>query len=159
MKIHTLAIARIAASLITGVIFGLGLAISGMLDPARVRGFLDVAGKFDPSLGFVFAGALSVSALGYWLSRKFSRPAFESAFHLPPRGRIDAKLVAGSALFGLGWGMSGLCPGPAIASLSIGLAPTFLFASTMIFGIALYDQLTRPEAKPADAKESLDAQV
>lgn len=155
----TSAIARLSVSLVTGVIFGLGLAISGMLDPARVRGFLDVAGKFDPSLGFVFAGALIVSALGYFLSRKFAHPAFDSTYHLPPHGKIDAKLVAGSALFGIGWGMSGLCPGPAIASLSIGLAPSFLFASTMVLGIALYDQITQPKAKPAGAKEPLDAQV
>jgi uncharacterized protein len=111
----TNAIMRLLVALGTGGLFGFGLSLSGMLDPKRVRGFLDIFGSFDPSLAFVLLGAVSVSAAGYLLSRRMREPLFERSFHLPAQRRVDRRLIAGAAVFGIGWGMSGLCPGPAIA--------------------------------------------
>lgn len=147
----------IVAALISGAIFGFGLALSGMLDPARVRGFLDVAGDFDPSLGFVLAGAVAVSGAGYRISRRMRRPLFDSAFHLPARKDIDMRLAAGAAIFGVGWGIAGLCPGPAIADLALGLAPVFLFTAMMLVGILIHDK--GAAMLPAPSKQDADAQV
>lgn len=132
-------VARIAVALAAGIIFGFGLSISGMLNPARVRGFLDIAGNFDPSLAFVLAGAVMISSIGTLISRRLRRPLFDSKFHLPVKQDIDVSLVAGAAIFGVGWGMSGLCPGPAIASLALGFLPSYVFAGTMLAGILLHD--------------------
>lgn len=132
---------RFLAALVSGAVFGFGLSLSGMLDPARVRGFLDVAGDWDPSLAFVLTGAVAVAMLGTWLSRRMRRPVFDRAFHLPSESRIDRRLVMGSALFGIGWGMAGFCPGPALASLTLGLAPSFLFVTAMIVGMTVHDRL------------------
>ncbi len=155
---------RIMAALLAGVIFGFGLTLSGMLDPARVRGFLDIAGKFDPSLGFVLAGALAVSGLGFALSRRTRRPLLDEAYHLPARRDIDAKLLGGAAIFGVGWGMAGLCPGPAIASLSLGLTQTFVFTAMMLVGILLHETFARareqgPARKRVSARRDTDAQA
>jgi uncharacterized membrane protein YedE/YeeE len=141
---------QIAVALSAGVIFGFGLALSGMLDPKRVRGFLDVAGAFDPTLGFVLAGALVVSGLGYALSRRTRRPLLDVTYHVPARHDIDLRLLGVAAIFGVGWGMAGLCPGPAIASLSLGLPETFVFTATMLAGILLHD--TRAGAKARKTK-------
>ena len=130
---------RILTALASGLIFGLGLALSGMLDPARVRGFLDVAGAWDPSLVFVLGGAVTVSGLGYLVSRRRARPVLEARFDLPTRRRIDAPLVGGAALFGIGWGLSGFCPGPAVAALSTGAIPVLVFVVPMLAGMALHD--------------------
>ena len=116
--------ARIFVALASGVIFGFGLSLSGMLDPARVRRFLDIAGQFDPSLAFVLAGAVAVSSAGYLISRRLRHPLLDSMFHLPLKQDIDLALVAGAAIFGVGW--SGLCQGPAIASL---LVPSCVFTA------------------------------
>ncbi|QCI65775.1 YeeE/YedE family protein [Phreatobacter stygius] len=132
---------RLLAALASGTIFGFGLSLSGMLDPARVRGFLDVTGNWDPSLAFVLGGAVMVAGLGTWLQRKLQRPAFDRAFDLPADTAIDRRLVVGSAIFGLGWGMAGLCPGPAVASLVLGLAPTALFVAAMAIGMIVHDRL------------------
>ncbi|MDR7039295.1 putative membrane protein YedE/YeeE [Methylobacterium sp. BE186] len=136
--------AQILTALAAGLTFGLGLALSGMLDPARVRGFLDVTGAWDPSLAFVLAGAVSVSALGYAVSRRLRAPAFESRFAIPSGRRIDRPLVLGAVLFGAGWGLSGFCPGPAVAALSTGLVPVALFVAAMLAGMALHRLATRP---------------
>jgi hypothetical protein len=120
------------------LLFGLGLALSGMLDPARVRGFLAVGGAWDPSLVFVLGGAVSVSALGYALSRHLRRPVFAEHFDLPTFRRIDPPLVLGAALFGIGWGLSGFCPGPAVAALSTGTPPVFVFVAAMLVGMAIH---------------------
>jgi uncharacterized protein len=130
---------RILAALASGLLFGLGLALSGMLDPARVRGFLDVAGAWDPSLVFVLGGAVTVSGLGYRLSRRRARPVLATRFDWPANRRIDAPLVAGAALFGIGWGLSGFCPGPAVAALSTGASPVLVFVAAMLAGMALHD--------------------
>ncbi|MBN9604449.1 MAG: YeeE/YedE family protein [Afipia felis] len=139
------ALLRLLVSLATGAIFGFGLSLSGMVDPARVIGFLDVAsGHWDPSLAFVLGGALLVALPGVAIQRRMARPALDEQFHLPTRTVIDRPLVLGSAIFGVGWGLGGLCPGPAVAALSIGLVPSFIFAAAMAAGMMLYDHvLTR----------------
>lgn len=128
---------------VTGIIFGVGLIIAGMTNPAKVLNFLDVAGTWDPSLAFVMAGAIAVTAVGYWLLGKRQRPLFDPAFHWPTAHDIDARLVAGAAVFGIGWGLVGLCPGPAIASLTIAAAPTLAFIAALIAGVWLAAQLRR----------------
>jgi len=138
---------RILAALAAGLTFGLGLALSGMLDPARVRGFLDVAGTWDPSLVFVLGGAVTVSGLGYRLSRRLSGPVLDARFDLPARRRIDAPLIVGAALFGIGWGLSGFCPGPAVAALSTGAVPVLVFVAAMLIGMALHDLLPTASAE------------
>jgi len=125
-------------ALLCGLLFGAGLAVSDMINPARVLAFLDVAGQWDPSLAFVMAGALLPSSVAYALSRRRARPLLADAFHGPSARRIDARLLAGAALFGIGWGLVGLCPGPAVAAL-VTLCPAFLaFAAAMLAGMALY---------------------
>ncbi len=151
------ALAQNLAALAAGVIFGFGLSLSGMLDPARVRGFLDVAGHFDPSLAFVLAGAVAVSGLGYLISWRLPRPAFDASFHLPQRTDIDRRLVVGAAIFGVGWGAAGLCPGPAIAGLSLGLAPIFAFAAMMLLGVLIHDHW--PALQRFRARRDADARA
>ncbi|MET2828535.1 YeeE/YedE family protein [Mesorhizobium shangrilense] len=129
------------AALAAGMLFGFGLALSGMLDPVRVQGFLDVFGVWDPSLAFVLGGAVAVAMGGMACIRRMSRPLLADRFHLPMNSRIDAPLVIGSAIFGLGWGLGGFCPGPAIASLSLGLAPTLTFVAFMLAGIIAHDRV------------------
>ncbi|WEF51874.1 YeeE/YedE family protein [[Pseudomonas] carboxydohydrogena] len=133
---------RLLVALAAGAIFGFGLSMSGMVDPARVIGFLDLAsGHWDPSLAFVLGGALLVALPGMALQRRMTRPALDDCFHLPTTTIIDPRLIAGSAVFGAGWGLAGFCPGPAVASLSIGLAPSFIFAIAMAAGMMLYDRM------------------
>ncbi len=141
--------ARTLSAAFSGVLFGFGLALSGMLDPSRVLGFLDVFGAWDPSLAFVLAGAVAVAAVAAALARTLPRPAFDAQFHLPDNRRIDAKLLAGAAIFGVGWGVAGLCPGPAVASAAIGVAPTLVFLFAMLAGMAFHDAvLSRPAPRP-----------
>ncbi|QND64604.1 YeeE/YedE family protein [Mesorhizobium loti] len=131
---------QVLAALVVGTIFGLGLALSGMLDPVRVQGFLDVFGTWDPSLAFVLGGAVAVAMGGMAWIRRMSRPLLADRFHLPMNSRIDAPLVIGSAIFGLGWGLGGFCPGPAMASLSLGLTPTLVFVAFMLAGMVAHDR-------------------
>lgn len=139
---------RILAALASGAVFGFGLSLSGMLDPARVRGFLDVAGHWDPSLAFVLGGAVVVAMLGVRLSRRMKQPVLDESFHLPTSKRIDRPLVLGSALFGIGWGMAGFCPGPAVSVLTLGLVPAFLFVAAMLVGMTIHDRRLIGAAKP-----------
>ncbi|MDK1491202.1 YeeE/YedE family protein [Sinorhizobium sp. 7-81] len=129
---------RIAASIICGLIFGTGLVISDMINPARVLAFLDVAGNWDPSLAFVMGGALVPSAVAYIVRRSRSAPLLDSRFYVPANAQIDWKLVTGAALFGLGWGLVGFCPGPAIAALSTGRWEAVLFVAAMLVGMSAY---------------------
>lgn len=138
----TITVLRSFAALVSGAIFGFGLSLSGMLDPTRVIGFLDVGGgNWDPTLAFVLGGAVTVATVGMALVRRMATPVLDDRFHLPPPGRIDRPLILGSTLFGLGWGMVGLCPGPAVASLSMGLAPTMLFVAAMLVGMVAHDRV------------------
>lgn len=127
----------------SGILFGIGLIIAGMIDPAKVLNFLDVAGAWDPSLAFVMAGAIAVTAFGYWLVGKRKCPLIDSAFHWPTSREIDARLLVGAAVFGVGWGLVGLCPGPAIVSLAIATAPTLAFIAALVVGVWFAAQLRR----------------
>jgi hypothetical protein len=137
---------RLLAVLAAGLIFGLGLSLSGMLEPARVQGFLDVTGAFDigqiwdPTLAFVLGGTVSVAGLGYALARRLPRPALAVAFGLPTNRRINGPLIGGAALFGIGWGLSGLCPGPAVAALSTGALPVAVFVAAMLVGMTVHQR-------------------
>jgi uncharacterized membrane protein YedE/YeeE len=128
---------RITISLIAGFLFGLGLVIGGMANPAKVQNFLDVFGTFDPSLAFVMAGAVVVTFLGYRFSFRQPSPICGERFHMPTATKIDSRLIVGPALFGVGWGLSGFCPGPAITSLSLMAKGTLIFVPAMLVGIGL----------------------
>jgi uncharacterized membrane protein YedE/YeeE len=126
------------SALFCGIIFGLGLVISQMVNPAKVLGFLDIAGNWDPSLSLVMTGALITFGLSYRLILRRSAPILEQRFHLPTTLGIDARLLIGSALFGIGWGLSGFCPGAAIAAISYGHIETLIFTLAMFGGIWLF---------------------
>ena len=126
--------ARLAA-LLVGLLFGLGLIVAGMTDPSIVLGFLDVAGDWNPTLAFVMGGALAVTFVGYRLVWRWPAPLLEQRFHLPSKTDLDAPLLGGAMLFGIGWGLSGWCPGPAIASLSAVTVPLGLFLVAMLAGL------------------------
>ena len=127
----------ILSALLSGLIFGLGLVISGMSNPAKVLNFLDIAGAWDPSLAFVMAGAVLVTSIGYRLILKQSAPKFATAFAVPTRRDIDKPLIGGAAIFGLGWGLGGFCPGPAWTALPLGEAGTLAFVPAMLLGMWL----------------------
>jgi uncharacterized membrane protein YedE/YeeE len=129
---------RILVSLAAGVLFGLGLTISRMIDPAKVLGFLDVGGNWDPSLAFVMAGAGFVAALGYALAGSRARPILDAGFHGSSRGSVDRPLVIGAVLLGIGWGLVGYCPGPALASLGLGRTETLIFLAAMAAGMGVH---------------------
>jgi len=140
--VNRLAPLRIVVALLSGALFGFGLSLSGMLDPARVIGFLNLAsGHWDPSLAFVLGGAVAVAVPGVMLQRRLRRPVLDDRFHLPEKTEIDGRLLAGAALFGAGWGLAGFCPGPAVSALSVGLAPVFLFVAAMAAGMMLHDRV------------------
>jgi uncharacterized membrane protein YedE/YeeE len=130
-------IRNVLIALLSGTLFGAGLAVSGMVDPARIRGFLDVFGHWDPTLAFVMGGAVGVMAVAWMLSAKMQKPLYAETFPLPPSGLIDARLIIGSAIFGVGWGLSGLCPGPAIANLAINPRSALIFIGPMLLGMAI----------------------
>ncbi|MCX7303245.1 MAG: YeeE/YedE family protein [Hyphomicrobiales bacterium] len=136
------ALPRALVALAAGAIFGFGLSLSGMVDPARVIGFLNVAsGHWDPSLMFVLGGAVLVTMPGILLQRRLARPALDRVFHLPGSNVIDRRLLAGAGLFGIGWGAAGFCPGPAVSGLALGLPPVFLFVAAMAAGMSIHDRL------------------
>jgi len=130
-------------AVLTGVLFGAGLVISGMTDTAKVIGFLDVTGAWDPTLMFVMMGALAITAICTPWIIKWQRPLLAEVFSLPLRTEIDARLVGGSALFGIGWGLWGYCPGPALTALTYGASSTVVFCVAMLAGMALSDLLDR----------------
>ena len=124
---------------ISGAIFGVGLWLSAMIDPARVRGFLDIAGEWDPTLAFVMGFALLVYTPSYaWIRKRREAPLLTRYFALPTRKDIDAPLVVGSVLFGIGWALGGFCPGPGLVSAGAGTPDAFVFVSAMIVGMALF---------------------
>ncbi len=124
-------------ALASGILFGLGLAVSHMVDPAKVLAFLDVAGDWDPSLALVLGGALAVTVIAFPQVLRRDRPLHAAGFSTPAVRAIDRRLVAGAALFGVGWGLVGLCPGPAIASLAFGRLESVVFVVAMVAGMAL----------------------
>ncbi len=128
---------RLVATYIIGLIFGLGIAVSGMINPAKVLNFFDPFGQWDASLMFVMGGALATTFVGYRLVFGRKAPVFDSSFHLPTKNRIDAKLLGGSALFGVGWGIAGFCPGAALPALGTARGEVLLFTGALIAGIYL----------------------
>jgi uncharacterized protein len=131
------------ASFLCGLTFGFGLLISGMIDPVKVLGFLDVLGRWDPTLGFVMIGALAVSSVGFALARHRGSPLLASQSLWPTRAEIDAPLVVGSILFGAGWGLVGLCPGPALENLASLSPRVIVFVIAMSVGMILHDAWQR----------------
>lgn len=127
---------RILTAAAIGITFGIGIAISGMANPAKVLNFFDFAGTWDASLGLVMASALAVAAIGYRFVLKRPRPVLEAKFHLPGNRKLDLPLVAGSAVFGIGWGITGFCPGGAIPALGLGEPSAWIFVGAMLAGIA-----------------------
>ncbi len=136
---------RLAAlSLVAGVVFGIGLAVSKMVNPAKVLAFLDIAGNWDPSLIFVMGGGVVVFAVAFHLIHPRGRPLLAEAFSLPSAKEIDVRLIGGSVLFGVGWGLVGYCPGPAITSLAYGRGESLIFLIALVAGAALYNLVPRP---------------
>lgn len=133
--------ANVAAG-VSGLLFGLGLGVAGMIRPAKVLGFLDIAGSWDPSLAFVMLGAIAVHAVAYRQIRRRPSPLFDVRFHVPARAAIDRPLVIGAALFGIGWGLAGYCPGPVLVSASGGQAKALAFVAAMLIGMALQHATT-----------------
>ena len=137
---------QIFMALLVGLLFGIGLIVSGMTDPAKVIGFLDLAGNWDPSLGFVMGGAILVGVFAFGVARKRTRSLLGAPMRLPTAIVIDRRLVLGSLAFGAGWGLAGYCPGPALASLATGGAKPLLFTLAMLAGMALFEVLDRVSA-------------
>ncbi len=131
-----------------GLLFGLGLIVSQMVDPAKVLAFLDVTGSWDPSLAFVMVGAISASGIGYAVAKSRGAPVLGNKLEIPNRRDFDARLMGGAAIFGVGWGLVGLCPGPAVAALPLGLWQATTFVASMLAGMGLFAAL--PAAKSAD---------
>ena len=128
---------------VSGLVFGVGLILSGMTDPGKVIGFLDVAGNWDPSLAFVMGGAILVGFFAFRLAGKRARSFFGGAMHLPQRGDIDNRLVGGSLVFGIGWGLAGFCPGPALVSFASGMDKAAIFVAAMLGGMLVYTAAER----------------
>ena len=151
-----MAVVRLLAALGCGFIFGLGLVISGMMNPARVIGFLDVAGDWDPTLAFVMGGALLVAVPAYRLILGRGHSVLAGGFSLPTNTRLDTPLILGSALFGIGWGLVGFCPGPAVAAVVTGLPAVLGFVASMLAGMALHAWISgeRPVRKGSSAAAS-----
>jgi len=134
----------LVASLLAGLVFGLGLLISGMADPAKVIGFLDLAGLWDPSLAFVMAGAVAVGLAAFAFAGKRTVSVLGEPMQLPTARRIDRRLIGGGVLFGIGWGIAGFCPGPALTALGMGEPQAFVFVLAMLAGMGLFEWLERP---------------
>lgn len=137
-----------ASSLVLGLLFGFGLIVAGMTDPAKVIGFLDLAGAWDPSLAFVMGGAVLVGLVGFALAKKRSTSFLGGAMQLPASRHIGKRLVIGSLLFGAGWGLAGFCPGPAIVSLGTGNPKTAVFMLAMLAGMAFFEFAEQRQRPP-----------
>jgi uncharacterized membrane protein YedE/YeeE len=128
----------IVSAFASGLLFGFGLIVSQMVNPAKVLGFLDIFGNWDPSLALVMGGAVVVSALGYLVAKRRGVPMLAPRLEIPTRRDLDPRLIGGAALFGIGWGLAGLCPGPALVGLTFGPWPVFVFVAAMIVGMAIF---------------------
>lgn len=132
-----------AIALAAGLLFGAGLAVSGMADPQRVQAFLDLGGDWDPTLAFVMGGAMLVMVIAWAIQRRMAAPVAAGKFDLPATNRIDVRLAIGALIFGAGWGIGGLCPGPAIADLAIAPVQAAMFIAAMLAGMAIHRFTTR----------------
>ncbi len=135
-------------AILSGLVFGIGLMLSGMTDPAKVKGFLDLFGAWDPSLGLVMGGAIAVGVVAFARARRRTSSWTGEHIELPSNTTIDARLLLGGALFGAGWGIAGFCPGPGIVAASSGSAMGAAFVAAMLVGMALHDRLLTPVPKP-----------
>ena len=150
--------APLFAALLAGLVFGLGLIVSGMADPAKVLGFLDLGGAWDPSLAFVMAGAIGVGALAFATARKRSVSFLGAAMKLPTSRDIDRRLVIGSVVFGIGWGIAGFCPGPGLVALGMGEVKALVFVVAMLLGMGAFELLERRrQRKQRKQRASLQA--
>jgi uncharacterized membrane protein YedE/YeeE len=131
-------------AVVTGLLFGAGLAASGMTNPEKVQGFLDLTGVWDPSLMFVMGGAVVVTLISFRFILKLSRPVFSEQFHMPSSTSIDTRLIIGAALFGAGWGLVGYCPGPALAAIAYLNSDVMIFLVAMFVGAFLGQELLKP---------------
>ena len=129
-----------AIALLSGLVFGIGLIVSGMTDPAKIKGFLDLAGAWDPSLAFVMAGAIVLAAVAFARARRHKRSWVGAPIEIPSDRTIDRRLVAGGVLFGVGWGIGGFCPGPALVALGSGMGSAGIFVAAMLIGMVLHDK-------------------
>ena len=143
----------VVVAFVTGLVFGLGLLLSGMVNPAKVQGFLDVAGRWDPSLAFVMAGAVAVGLVAFASARRRTESLVGLPMRLPTTRRIDARLVGGSVVFGIGWGLAGFCPGPAVVALGAGYAKAAVFVAAMLAGMAIFEIVERARTGGDDARE------
>lgn len=130
---------QLLMALCAGLVFGLGLIVSGMTDPSKVTGFLDLAGAWDPSLALVMGGAIGVGLIAFRLARKRSKAIFGGPMQLPAARQIDRRLVLGGLTFGVGWGLAGYCPGPALASLATGGSKPLIFTAAMLVGMGIFE--------------------
>ncbi|KGD84137.1 hypothetical protein C7434_2411 [Pantoea sp. PNA 14-12] len=128
-------------SLLSGLLFGTGLLVSGMANPAKVLGFLDITRAWDPSLALVMGGAIIAGLVTFWLASRRKRPVFEETFYLPGNRTLDKRLISGAALFGIGWGLAGICPGPALVLLGGGVLKGIVFVLAMLAGMLLFEWL------------------
>ena len=133
---------------VAGLLFGLGLLLSGMTDPGKVQGFLDLAGAWDPSLAFVMCGGVLVGLIAFGAAKKRDVSLLGAAFHWPQITQIDKPLVVGSLLFGIGWGLAGFCPGPALVALAAGYDKALVFVLAMLVGMVVCDAMQRRRAAP-----------
>ncbi|EEP91275.1 DUF6691 family protein [Yersinia kristensenii] len=130
-------------SLLAGLVFGLGLIVAGMANPAKVLGFLDISGLWDPSLALVMAAAVAIAILGFGWAKKRKTSLRGQPLQLPTSTRIDRRLIGGSVLFGIGWGLAGICPGPALVLLGAGIYQGVIFAAAMVAGMAIFSLIER----------------
>lgn len=142
---------RLIIAILCGILFGAGMIVSDMVNPARVLAFLDVTGAWDPSLAFVMGGALIPSGLAYLIHRRMHAPMLAEEFAIPSSRQIDRPLIGGAILFGLGWGLVGLCPGPALAALTTGAWQAVVFVAAMLAGMALFHFFPVRAATPQGA--------
>ena len=137
------------SALVAGLVFGLGLILSGMANPAKVLGFLDLAGRWDPSLAFVMAGAIAVGVVTFSAARGRTRSLLGEPMRMPTATQLDRRLVGGSLLFGIGWGIAGFCPGPALVALGMGETKAAVFVLAMLAGMGIHALLERkPDGAP-----------
>lgn len=141
---------HIITSLLVGLIFGIGLIVSGMTDPSKVTGFLDLAGRWDPSLGFVMGGAILVGLVAFRFAAERDKSLLGEVMRLPTANQIDRRLVLGGLAFGIGWGLAGYCPGPALASVAGGGKP-LIFAAAMVAGMVIFELFERLPARRKQA--------
>lgn len=143
----------VLTSLLTGLVFGLGLIVSGMANPAKVLGFLDVGGAWDPSLALVMAGAIAVGFVAFFFAKNRTLSLMGAEMKLPSASPIDRRLVMGSALFGIGWGIAGFCPGPGLVALGMGESKALVFVAAMLLGMVVFEllELRRPVMTPRAA--------